>query len=88
MTTESPKAAAAGAAVSPWLTVQEAAEYARAKPSTVRRACVEFQRSNGKRGLRSYQRTTRGAHLVHRDDLDTWIRGESPGKRRRVPAVA
>jgi hypothetical protein len=77
--------------VSPWLTTQEVAEFARVHEETVRRAAVEYQRSKGKSGLKTYQRKPNTEHRFTREDVDRWIAGEppaAPAKAARSKRVA
>ena len=53
----------------PWLTVTEAAQYARRHAETVMKALRDGS-------LRGYQTKRSGIWSIHRDDLDAWIRGE------------
>jgi excisionase family DNA binding protein len=53
----------------PWLTVAEAATYAHRSPHTIWVACRD-------KTLRGNQPKAKGKWLIHRDDLDAWIRGE------------
>ncbi len=62
----------------PWLTVDEAAEYARKSRSTVMIALRDDT-------LRGAQTGRNGKWLIHREDLDTWIRGDRADVR--VPAT-
>lgn len=54
---------------SPWLTVDEAAQYARRHRNTVQAALTrgELEGNQTKRG---------GRWLIHRDAVDAWTRGE------------
>lgn len=68
----------------PWLKIKEAAAYSRKSKSLISDAlrCGE---------LRGNQTKANGTWLVHRDDLDAWIRGERadvhiPSVSRRRPA--
>jgi hypothetical protein len=72
---------------SPWLTIQEAAAYGRMGESTIVRAIEQLllpsylppaKDENGKRRAMSKR-------LIHRDDLDRFIRNETGrGARRRL----
>ena len=53
----------------PWLEVPEAAEYARRHTQTIKNALRDGS-------LRGSQTKRNGKWLVHRDDLDAWLRGE------------
>jgi excisionase family DNA binding protein len=55
--------------VTPWLSIGEAAAYAHRSPDTISAACREGS-------LRGNQPKPKGKWLIHRDDLDAWIRGE------------
>lgn len=65
---------------SPWLTIAEAARYGKRHEDTISAAC-----RNG--SLRANQPRRKGKWLIHRDDLDAWIRGEiapaTPAKATR-----
>lgn len=54
---------------SPWLGVAQAARYAHKHPDTIGAALRAGT-------LRGHQATRKGKWLIHRDDLDAWIRGE------------
>lgn len=54
---------------SPWYEVPEAAQYARRHPQTIKNALRDGS-------LRGSQTVKNGKWLVHRDDLDAWLRGE------------
>lgn len=72
---------------SPWMSVAEAAQYARRHHMTVQKALWRYVRTNGREGLKGGQ--SNGANSVwsvHRDDVDTWLRGNRPC--RRTPAIA
>lgn len=56
-------------------TVSEAAVYARCHPKTILRALR-------KKELRGYQRGANCTWRIFPTDLDAWIRGESPQRRR------
>jgi hypothetical protein len=68
--------------------LNEVAAYSRRHYETVRRAAVEYQRTAGKRGLKSSQPGTNACHIVHRDDVDRWLRGEVPARGRGRLSVA
>lgn len=53
----------------PWLTVVEAERYARVRAGTIREA---IERGD----IKAYRRSARYL-LVHRDDVDTWIRSHA-----------
>ena len=53
----------------PWLTVPEAAAYAKRHTQTIKNALRDGS-------LRGSQTQRNGKWLVHRDDLDAWLRGE------------
>lgn len=59
------------------LTVKEVAAYAKCAEETVRRACVTYQRTNGREGLRHYQRTAGGKYLFEVEDVRAWIGARS-----------
>jgi hypothetical protein len=67
---------------SPWLTLDQVAEYCQRHPVTVGRAM--------RKGLmRATQYEKNGSWRAHIDDVDTWMRGEAPvrGKRKPPPAT-
>lgn len=55
----------------PWMTVPEVQAYARSG----RREVLEALNDGS---LRGHQRKTGGRWRVHRDDVDSWLRGEPP----------
>jgi hypothetical protein len=63
---------------SPWMTVREAARYARRSYETVRRACVENQRTNGQYGLKCAQSRPGTKILIQRVDVMRWMNGRKP----------
>lgn len=65
---------------SPWLDTAEAAAWSRRSPSEITRACHRGE-------LVGHQRRDRGRWLIHRDDLDRWIRGLSPRSDQRNAAA-
>lgn len=64
---------------SPWLTIDEAKEYARLGKNQIYTACRTHR-------LKARQSVApQGKWLIHRDDLDAWLRGETseqPIRRR------
>ncbi|ADG98791.1 DNA binding domain protein, excisionase family [Segniliparus rotundus DSM 44985] len=69
-------------AQSPWLTVQEAADYARRHPVTVRAALSSGQ-------LKGYRRTVPGGTWsIRRDDLEAWLTQPPVQRRRKRPNAA
>lgn len=70
---------------SPWMTVQEAAAYARRHPQTLYESLHEYARTKGKRGLRGVQRVANGTWRVKVEDVDRWLAGDGP--RRRKPSA-
>lgn len=64
---------------SPWLKVPEAARYGRKSATTIANALRSGE-------LRGSQTVRGGTWLIHRDDLDAYLRGElapaAPGLRR------
>jgi hypothetical protein len=66
---------------SPWLTPAEAAEYAKRHPKNVSAAL-----RNGV--LPGTQAARKGRWVVHRDDLDVWVRAGAPLKLAETEAVA
>lgn len=73
---------------SPWYSPVQAAPYAHVHKDTIYDALHEFVSSKGKRGLRGYQRDANCKWLIHRDDLDAWVRGEQPGRQRPLRSVS
>lgn len=64
--------------VSPWMTRTQAATYTHRNRETIRRACVDYDRSGGKSGLKHSSRVPGGRLFIHVDDADRWMRGEVP----------
>jgi len=60
-----------------FLTLQEVAQSARCSDETVRRACVQYQRSGKKEGLRSIQ-SQGGRWRIEAVDVLRWLSGEEP----------
>ncbi|MCP2168109.1 helix-turn-helix domain-containing protein [Goodfellowiella coeruleoviolacea] len=63
---------------SPWFpqpAVKNAAEYAGCHPKTLLAALQSGE-------CKGYQAKARGRWRVHKDDVDRWIRGEKPARRR------
>lgn len=56
---------------SPWMTIIEAAKYARSNTKTVGDALRDGS-------LRGYQTGRGGKWRIHRDDVNAWLRGEDP----------
>jgi hypothetical protein len=73
---------------SPYLTLAEAAAYARKGYRTIHRHCRLYETSHGRTGLKNQQATPRGKRLVHVDDLNRWIEGAAPSRGRRRLEVA
>jgi hypothetical protein len=65
-----------------WLTLDEAAAYTGRHRETVRRAAVEYQRSNSKAGLRAAQQKAHACWRFKAADLDRWVMGEAPARMR------
>jgi excisionase family DNA binding protein len=59
------------------LTIKESAKYAHVHEKTMLRA---VQRGE----CRGYQRAVNVPWRIYQDDLDCWIRGEQPTKRRKA----
>ncbi|MER5388349.1 helix-turn-helix domain-containing protein [Saccharopolyspora sp. NPDC002686] len=68
------------ASPSPWMTVKEVATYSRHDRKFVLTALRRSQ-------LRGFQACVNGTWRIHRDDVDTWIRGEKPSRRRGLTAA-
>lgn len=79
--TQSEVSGADDAPRSPWLTLREAADISRRHYQTVWQAAA-------KGDLRSTQQCAGGRRVVHKDDLEAWMRGERPTGRRRGPRAA
>lgn len=65
---------------SPWMTIDEAKSYARLGKNQIYEACRTKK-------LKARQTVApQGKWLIHRDDLDAWLRGETigPPPRRRT----
>jgi excisionase family DNA binding protein len=60
--------------VSPWLNVAEAAIYAKYNKQTISSACRD--------GSLIASQPLGGKWLIHKDDLDTWIRNASTRRAR------
>lgn len=65
-----------------WLGVPEAANRSRRHPQTIRAALREYVRTKGKRGLRGSQPTAAARWRIRPEDLEAWLAGEQPKKRR------
>ncbi|HEX3779795.1 MAG TPA: helix-turn-helix domain-containing protein [Pseudonocardiaceae bacterium] len=65
-----------------WMTVAEAAAHARRGDATIRRALSAYVASRGKRGLRGSQQAANCSWRIQRSDLEAWMAGETPKKRR------
>lgn len=61
---------------SPWMTFAEACEYARVGQQSMYRALRTHELKATQGAVRPG--TVRGRWRIHRDDLDTWIRGDKP----------
>lgn len=61
-----------------YLTRKEAATHARRSPELIWKACMEYQRSNGKRGLRHAQQRPNTRIYISIDDLERWMHGKPP----------
>jgi hypothetical protein len=77
-TDQGERPAAAHPAVSPWLTLREAAAYVRRSYETARRACVEYQRTDGRYGLKCTQGRPGTKILVLPADAVRWASGLKP----------
>ncbi len=67
------------------MTLDEAADYARRSRETLRRAAVEFQRSDGRTGLRGFQRKAGACWRFTDRDVDRWIKGLPPERKAHAP---
>ncbi|HEV2777878.1 MAG TPA: helix-turn-helix domain-containing protein [Actinophytocola sp.] len=72
-------------AVSPWMTIKEAAAYTRRGEETLYRALRTGFSTRWKSGLKGYQTAANSPWRIHRDDLELWIRGEPPSRGTRRP---
>ena len=64
-------------AESPWLTIDEARTYAKAGKNQIYTACRTGR-------LKARQTVApQGKWLIHRDDLDAWLRGDTAAKPAR-----
>lgn len=68
--------------LSPWLTVQEAATYSRRHAQTLYTALRQYRSSHGRRGLRGSQNGDNCAWRIQRVDLDAWMEGQAPTRRK------
>lgn len=66
--------------VSPWMTLRETATYVRRSYETVRRACKEYQRTDGRYGLKCAQGRDGTKYLIQRVDAMRWINGVAPAR--------
>ncbi|MER7009892.1 hypothetical protein ABT324_00490 [Saccharopolyspora sp. NPDC000359] len=64
------------------MTVRETAAYTRRHKDTVLRALREYQRTNGRGGLRGAQPKPHACYRVRREDADRWMAGEPPARPR------
>lgn len=70
--------------VSPWLTVAEAVTYTKRAKTTVHEALRDGSLL-GSQPMRNGKPLAGGKWLIHRDDLDRWVRGEiAPARPARV----
>ena len=68
-----------------WMSVREVAVYAGRHMVTVRQALLRCRHTNGREGLRGYQRKACASWRIHRADADRWIRGQAPARANRTP---
>lgn len=74
---------------SPWMTIEEAADYLRMHLRTVQQKALDYDRSNGKRGLKNVQPSGPGGkRLVHIGDADRWLESQPPSRGNRRFRVA
>ena len=59
---------------SPWMTVPQVQTYSATGKADVLAALADGS-------LRGYQRRAGGRWRIHRDDVDSWLRGEAPARR-------
>lgn len=58
-------------AESPWMLLADVVKYARSSRTEILAALADGS-------LRGHQRTQGGKWRVHREDVDSWLRGEPP----------
>lgn len=64
---------------SPWMSVKEAAAYARRHPKTIAAALRLYRNSQARKGLRGAQPNgPNSAWAIRRADVDRWCAGETP----------
>lgn len=63
------------------LTIRQAAGYLQMHPDTVQRLCRDYERSKGKRGIRSVQPRPHACRRIYVADLDRYLTGEPTTKR-------
>lgn len=68
--------------VSPWMTAAQAAIYSGRHRETLYLALHEYVSSSGRRGLRGVQPGRGCSWRIRTDDLDAWLNGAAPRKRR------
>ncbi len=74
---------------SPWMTLQETADYLRMHVRTVQQKTLEYDRSSGKSGLKSRQPSgPDGKRLVHIGDADRYLEKQPPSRGTRRFRVA
>ncbi|EMD22890.1 MerR family transcriptional regulator [Amycolatopsis azurea] len=74
---------------SPWMTLQETAAYLRMHVRTIQKKALEYDRSNGKSGLKNMQPSgPDGKRLVHIDDANRWMDKQPPSRGIRRFSVA
>jgi hypothetical protein len=71
------------APTSPFLTVTEAAAHSRYHPQTLYVALREYVQTKGRSGLRGSQTGGHGRWRIRPADLEAWMAGEQPVKRRQ-----
>lgn len=67
-----------------WLTLDEACAYTQRSRETVRRAAVQYQRTEGRDGLKGAQRQAHACWRFTVRDLDRWVEGLPPVRRGRA----
>jgi hypothetical protein len=71
------------------LTLKETADYTRRAYCTVKEACLLYERTNGREGLRSEQPSgPNGRRFVHLADADAWMQRKTPARGSRRFRIA
>lgn len=67
----------------PWMTAAEAATYFRLSIERLRRAGREYEKSNGRKGLKVCRPTRHSTFHLHHDDVVNWLQGNPPTRGTR-----